>query len=395
MKRLLEKLHLKPYQLIILILFFTITFILTTRLFYYQAIDKYYSDLFVHIDEAVNKTGESYSLVSIIYSFLYNKLGGIIPICIFLSLINIATIIATKKLLELFIDKKDNHFLLWIYAIILNFIHPIILPFVANGKGQWTVPYQVATVWHNSTYQCMKLFAVMCMHIYYIIQKNYLEKIRVSHFIIFTALLTLTNFVKPNFILAFAPTLAFYLAIDFFKNLKNRKSIINIFLLGFGVLISLSVLLFQSTVLYGENSPTGNNGIEFGFMVVLQHFHKYPILSIFQSAAFPFFIILTNFKTIIKNRMYSFSVVMYIIALLMYLFLNETGARIYHGNFNWTIAFAVMMLFTIALCTFHNTKNKDRKYKKLYLLCSYGLLSAHFIIGIIFFIRLNLGLTFF
>mgnify|MGYP003307466499 CR=1 FL=1 len=86
---------------------------------------------------------------------------------------------------------------------------------------------------------------------------------------------------------------------------------------------------------------------------------------------------------------------MYAIALFMYLFLNETGERIYHGNFNWTIAFALMMLFTIALCTFHNTIDSERKHKRLYLICSYGLLGAHFIIGIIFFIRLNLGLTFF
>ena len=396
MKNLLEKNHFKLYQFIILVIFLVTISILTTRLFYYQStFNTNCSDLPAHIDEAIKSDGKAYSLVSIVFKFLHNYLGGNIAIAIFLSVINIATIIATKKLLNLLLCKEENNFLLWIYAIILNFIHPIILPFVSTGVGQWTVPYQVATIWYNSTYQCMKLFAIMCMHLYYIIQKNYLIKIKISHFILFTVLLTLTNFIKPNFILAFAPTLAIYLAIDFFKNLKDKKSVLNIFILGFAVLISLSVLLFQSAVLYDNNSLAENTGIEFGFMVVLSRFHKYPILSIIQSAAFPFFILVNNFKTIVKNRLYSFSVVMYFIALFLYLFFNETGERIYHGNFGWTISFALMMLFVVTLCTFHNTKDNDRKYKKAYLLCCYGLLLAHFIIGIIFFIRLNLGLTFF
>ena len=162
MKSLLKKTHLKPYQFIILIMFLVMLCILTTRLFYNQSIDNTnFSDLSAHIDESINGDEGIYSLVSIVFKFLHNYLGGNIAIAIFLSLINIATIIATKKLLNLLLCKEENNFLLWIYAIILNFIHPIILPFVSTGVGQWTVPYQVATIWYNSTYQCMKLFAIM------------------------------------------------------------------------------------------------------------------------------------------------------------------------------------------------------------------------------------------
>ena len=392
MKYLLEKTHLKLYQIIIIILFFILMGVLSARLFYNQAIGVFLSDLNMHISEAINKPNESYSLISIIYRLLYYHLGGCISIAIFLAVIFIITIVATKMVLTYLIKPKENHFILWIYAIVLNFVTPILIPFI--NEGQWLVGYQSASIWHNSTYQFMKLFAILSILMFFKIRENYIEHIKIHEYIIFTILLSITNAIKPNFILAFAPTLAIFLAFDFFRNLKNKKAIIHIFIFGFAILISLIVLIFQASILYGKNS-TDNSSIEFGFMTVLSHFNEYPILSIIQSAAFPLFIFITNFKTIIKNKNYIFSYVTYLIGLLIYLFINETGGRKYHGNFEWTANIALMIAFICSIAILDNSRFEEKKYKKIYLISSYSILLLHFIFGGLYFLRLSRGINFF
>lgn len=371
---------------IVLTVLFLILGCMTTWIFYNQANGKFQSDLILHINSAVNSTGEQYTITKPIYRFIHMYLGGNLGIAIFLSLVIIGTIILTKKALDYYsTNPKERTIKNWAYAFLLNFAIAIFIPFVHNA---WNSGVQEANEWHNSTFICMKLLGIAIMLLYFKMSEKYLSKIETKNYILFVILLLLVNSIKPNFIIAFAPTMLIFLIIDFIKNIKDKKSVINIIIFGSAVLISLSILVYQAKVLYGVDD---GSGIGIGFMTLLKAYHKYPVISLIQSIAFPLFILLTNMKTIAKDRKYSFVWIMNTVALAEYLFLQETGIRALDGNFDWGYSFTLMMAFIASVALFENIR-KDKS--KVYNVAGYLLLAGHIISGIIYFIRLMLGYTF-
>lgn len=378
----------KKYQKIIIAILLFIISISSIYLFNNQAKGIFPSDLPIHINSAINSNGlkGQYTITKFMYKFIYNYLGGNLGISIFLSIIVATTIIATKKMLKYYLpDEKD--FKLYLYAIALNFVIAIFIPGISNCFNSG---FQEPTEWHNSTYTIMKLLGIIVVMVFFKIEKEYLKKIKLKDWILFTLLLIFINLVKPNFILAFAPAMLVFLIIDFCRNIKNKKAIVNMFLFGLAVLISLTVLLYQSTVLYGEGS---DSGITFGFMVLLKQYNTHPYLSLIQSTAFPLFILLTNFKTVIKDRKHSFVWTMNLFALGEYLFLSETGVRALDGNFDWGYSFTLMLIFLSSLSILNNVR-KNKTKNRIYLILAYTLLFLHLICGIIYFGRLLGGASY-
>lgn len=373
----------KKYQEIIIAIALLLIAIFTVYLFYNQAMGNFESDLEQHLENAFN--GSQYSIIGHIYRCIY-MIGGNFGIAIFLSIVTILNIYVTKKVLEHFIEEK-NEFLLSIYAFLLNFVIAIYIPFIFKN---WVVGVQEPTEWHNSTYICMKPLGELAVLLYFYIEKNYLQKIDIGSYILFCAVLILANMVKPNFIIAFAPTMLVFLIIDFFKNIKNKKAIQNIIIFGCAVLISLPILFYQQSILYNEES---NNRIQLGFMTVLRFYNKTPIISLIQSAAFPLFVLITNFKTIIKNRNYCFVFVLNVIALTQYIFLEEAGKRAIDGNFTWGYSFSLMIAFISSVALITNSK-KTENHKKVYYVVGYTLLALHILSGLVHFGRLLLGYSY-
>ena len=373
---------------VILIIFLAMIAISSAFLFYNQAVGNYPGDLFTHISTAISDgmNENKYSITNVIYNFLYTYCGKEYGIAIFLSLVTVANIIITKKVLEYYMD-SDKDVLMWIFAFLLNFNVAIFIPWIS---GKWVVGVQSANPWHNSTYICMKGLGLVSLLLFFKMKETYLEKIELKKYILFALLLSITNAIKPNFIMVFAPAMAIYLLIDFIANIKNIKSIRNIFIFGSAVLISLLVLVYQSIVLF-QNSASDGSGIEIGWFTFISYWHKYPLISILQSTLFPLFILLTNFKTIKKDIRYSFVLVMHFVGLMEYCFLNETGLRIHDGNFSWGYSFALFMSFLGALSILDKSRTEERKHKKLYLCVGYGLFAIHTLLGIIYYFRVLTG----
>ena len=371
---------------IIVCLILIVIFIATTWLFYYQAKERFASDLALHISAALYSNEGDYTITKPIYRFIYNHCWQANGISVFLSINIIATIVATKYFLSYLIKgKEDKNLLIWLFAILLNFIIAIYIPFIHT---YWNAGVQEANEWHNSTYICMKLIGMIAVMVYFSMDKEYLQKISFWKYIVFCILLTVANAIKPNFILAFAPTMLVFLIVDFIRNIKDKHAIRNMFIFGSAVLISLSVLLYQSKVLYGGDTGAG---VTVGFMTLLKAYHPYPIISLIQSAAFPLFVLATNFKTIIKDRKYLFILIINIVALLEYLFLEETGVRKMDGNFDWGYSFTLMLAFTSSIAVL---MNNEKRRKMAYWIAAYGLLAAHIVCGIIYFVRLMMGFSY-
>lgn len=378
----------RKWEKAIIILAMLLISVGTMYLFYQQAIDNFDGDLHSHVESAIESTGMEgqYSITKILYKFIYNYLGGNLGISIMLSLVTIGCIYATKRMLKFYLP-DENDFKLYIWAILLNFVIAI---HIAAISKNWNVGYQEPTEWHNSTYLIMKFIGIFIMMLYFSIEKNYLEKINIKQWGLFCVLLILINLVKPNFILAFAPAMLVFLIIDFCKNIKNKKAILNMIYFGSAVLISLSVLIYQAKVLYVDDTESG---LAISFMEILKIYTNHPYCSLLQSAAFPLFILITNFKTIIKDKRHSFVWIMGIVSLLQYLLFMETGSRHSDGNFDWGYSFSLMLLFISSYAILNKIWTEKSK-NKVYLVSAYTLLMLHVISGVIYFCRLLTGIPF-
>lgn len=158
--------------------------------------------------------------------------------------------------------------------------------------------------------------------------------------------------------MAFAPTAAIFLLIDLIKNYKDKNAWKNVFLLGGCVLVLCFVLLYQNIVLFGENS---DSSIKISFMRILRRYNEHPFISLIQSVAFPLFVLICNFKTVIKNRKYRFSLILNTFGISETLFLQETGSREMHGNFDWGYSFTIMIAFIMAVAIIKNYAPQERK----------------------------------
>ncbi|MBQ4276248.1 MAG: hypothetical protein II717_06970 [Lachnospiraceae bacterium] len=394
----------------------------------YPVTGTFESDLFAHIEMALD--GWGYSIIAIILRLLMKLPSPIhfASIAVFLSIFEIASVIVTYMWLKRLKVKESTSV---IFSFILGFVMPMFIVWVQPYRY---AGYQSPSIWHNSTYIVMKLLALLCLCTYLGISKRYKEELKISSLVLFSILLTLTTAVKSSFILAFAPAALIFLLIDLYFKVPFKR----ILLCAMTVIPSIAFMIFQKIVLFG--SDTGNSIVFDPLYAVYLRTGK-PYITMILSAAFPVIVFLFNIvpvikdtvkdikgRTILRHRVFLFSWTMWFFSFLMLILLRETGERELDDNFAWGYDFALFALFVISSVYFINTVKKmygmldlkqyamkinaekkdeenGKKIKRtsriktiltiLYIEIGCVLLFYHLYCGLYFFVRLLQGATFF
>lgn len=220
---------------------------------------------------------------------------------------------------------------------------------------------------HNSTYICMKLMGIFV--IMYLLKNynNFMEKITLKQWISLTLILTLTNLTKPNSIMFFSLVILTELLIDFIKT--QGKKLNQLLIIGLSVLVSLLILLFQYKILFtGMNATKGLGiGIKLGYN--LNFWSKHPIISIIQSLAFPLYVLIINYKDILKDKYYRLFNCAVFWGFLEYILLIETGKRMNYFNFIWGYAMSIFIFFISGVYKlYQNIHIKKYLYRKRLIL---------------------------
>lgn len=360
----------------------------------------YESDLFAHIEMALD--GWGYSIIAIVIGILHFLPGKLFNfgIALFLAAVEAGTMYAAFA----FFQKKTKNPLA---SIILAFASGFVMPaFIGSIQPYRYIGYQSPSIWHNSTYIVMKLFALLSVMLYMSISEKYNETLDVKRVVIFSVLLALTTSVKTNFILAFAPVALLFLVIDGILGVKVKR----LLLCALTVIPSLGVVLFQRIVLFGEE--TGNKVIVDPLYSVYLRAEK-PYFTMILSAAFPVLILLVNIIFVLKDtlkdfkkrdgrlthREFIFSWGMWFVGFVELLLLRETGARELDDNFAWGYDFCLFMVFIISFVYFVKNlteeKIKNKIVKIAYAFVGTALAGYHLYCGVYFFVRLCFGATFF
>ena len=315
--------------------------ILCTILYYHQTFHvegmPFESDLPYHISMAVDDHW-FYSLTALLYQVFFLTLFGNLLTAVFLGGVTVGTIAATNMLFQEIAKKTRCGNLPRSLLLLLSFLGNVIMPFyVRAAHYQRYIGYQSASIWHNSTYICMKLCGILVLILYLRLEEKYRNGFSAKEWLSLAGAFILVNAVKPNFSLVFLPVMALYLLWDLFRKVPFTR----IFFFGMTVIPSLLVVIWQNAVLFG--GETGNNiEIRYGYTLTLHSLH--PKATLLLSVAFPLFVLLFLWKELFRDKWYLMSWLVWGVALVQVTFLSESGTRARDGNFMWGYSFGIFLI---------------------------------------------------
>lgn len=314
-------------------------------LFYHQSLADlsaesaipYQSDLPLHISMVI-EDGWYYSFTAYAYRLLHFLCGGsTIGIAVMLTIVAVATVYVTENLIcSLGNLSQKSGATLWL-ALSLNLVMPIYIRSVGEYRY---VSYQCANIWHNSTYLCMKLFALIAFLQYCRLERKYRDGLGWKEWFLFAVTNVICTGIKPSFLLAFSPVMGIFLLVDLIKKVPVGK----ILLFGSALLPSGLVILWQNAVLFGKDT---GNGIRFQPWYTFSLHGSIPKLAVICSALFCGVVVLLTMGQVLRKRIYLFTVMMAVLSFLEALCLVESGSRSVDGNFLWGYSFGLFVLFTI------------------------------------------------
>ena len=351
------------------------------------------SDLPYHISMAVDDHW-FYSLTAIFYQLFFLTPFGNLLTALFLGCVTIGTIVATYYLFKEILDRAGIKTVPGSVLLLFSLFSNIAMPFfVRAAHYQRYIGYQSPSIWHNSTYICMKFCGILVLCLYLRLEDKYRTGMSVKEWLLLAGAFILVNAVKPNFFLVFAPVMALYLLADLIKGVPFFR----VFLFGLTVIPSLLVILWQNMVLFGGDT---GNGIEIRYGYTLTLHSSHPKVTLLLSIAFPLFVLICQWKELFRDKWYLFSWLVWGVALIQVTFLAESGTRARGGNFMWGYAFGIFLVLVWSIVKILETLTHPRgifknKYIRIaFTVASLGIFAYQSYCGIVFWIKLCQGTTY-
>lgn len=359
-------------------------------LFYQQSVavlsvegeSRYQSDLPLHISMVI-EDGWYYSFTAFVYKALYVLFGGgTAGIAFFLSAVAVATVYATENFVYRLGKYGEKTWYTLLLSLGLNFVMPIYIR--AVGEFRY-VSYQSPNIWHNSTYLCMRLVALVTLTYYFKLEEKYRDGISWREWCAFALLNVVCTGVKPSFLLAFSPIMGIFLLADLLKKVPLRR----ILAFGSALLPSGLVILWQNAVLFGGDT---GNGITFRPWYTFSLHTQIPKLAVVCSVLFCGLTVAVTCRQVLRERPYRFLVLMAILGFMEALCLVEEGRRSVDGNFLWGYSFCLFALF--CMCSVKCLQLRNTKMQRILQIALGGIFALHLYCGLYFFIRLVSGIGF-
>ena len=342
----------------------------------------YQSDLPLHISMIV-EDGWYYSFTAYAYQLLYLLFGGsTIGIAVLLAVVSTATVYMMESFVCYLGEYREKNWFSLMLALSLNLVMPVYVR--AVGEYRY-VSYQAGNIWHNSTYICMRLAALITLLYYFRLEKKYRQGITWKEWCIFALLNILCTGIKPSFLVTFSPIMGIFLLVDLLKRVPFKR----ILLFGSALLPSGLVILWQNAVLFGEDT---GNGIAFRPWYIFSRHATITKLAVICSALFCILVVAVTLKQLTKEKEYRFIVLMAALGFLEALCLVENGSRAVDGNFLWGYSFCLFVLFAVCAVKWLQL---GRTGLQGVLRVGLGLLYAwHLYCGLYFFVRLAAGASY-
>jgi hypothetical protein len=280
-------------------------------------------------------------LGALVLAFLKVNIAGIYTILMIFTLV--ASQLLTLILLRLFLHdrhKEANPYFIDFFSVSLMLVSMIII-------NPFTPPFYLGTgtpnPWHSPTYIFCKPFSLL-VFIFLLKSYDYFnENKKYTRVLILLSISSvLSMWAKPSFLMSFLPSVAIIFT---YKFLRKEISFKFLALVAISLLPSIIPFIYTNYKVFHYPNSTESVIIAVG-RVWGTHSKNIP-LSIFLAMAFPLYVFILKVKKM--STPHILVLTNYLIAMLIYFLLAETGFRMYHGNFSWGYYYAMFLMFLVSI----------------------------------------------
>lgn len=241
---------------------------------------------------------------------------------------------------------------------------------------------------HNATYLAARPFSVLSFFTFVALYEDYKERFDLKKGCAFAISLLLSTMTKPSFTIVFCGAVGLRLLFDLCKSrfcIWKRS-----FFVGAMFIPTFLDLLYQySGVFTGIDSTGEEAGIGIGFLTAWGEICTNVPLAIILPIAFPIVVLLFHATDIKSNKLYRLAWEVYGMGLLMFMVLYEKGFRIYHMNFSWGYMIGMFLLVVVSVMLL--LKDTYQHKIGIRLLIQWGIFMLHLACGILYFISILRG----
>ncbi|MFW2524741.1 hypothetical protein ACN5O8_03380 [Aliarcobacter butzleri] len=368
---------------LIIFLIFTSMFFSSYALFYNQVYYNFPSDLKSHIgfiEPMVN--GKMFVPHPMFHYIIYffHKITAIdinLVAIAFNAFLVLLLAIIIYQIIALFSKSDFKNYIKITIVLLVMYSGTFFIPEVGFTKYQYLGNGSIS-VWHNVTMYMVYPFAFLGFFIFfYAIERKYHIGLLILSFIF----VILSIFAKPSFIVVFMPMVVIFLIYQIYKDRQINKTIL-IFVL-FLVLVSILILYYQATGTYGSEEKSR---IILAPFKVWKLYSDNILVSLIVANLFLIIFFLTSYKYLSIRTIFAF--IMFIGAIILFLFFAEEGPRFSHGNFSWSYILIMKLVYFSAIIDYINNYNTISKLNKIILNTA---LLIHVICGVSYFIIIFSG----
>ena len=265
-------------------------------------------------------------------------------------------------------------------ALAMLFVFVIPVPGYFLGDYYMYIGTYTPNVWHNSTILFLFPFALLLFDLSY----RQLQCFDAKRNVWILVLIALNLFIKPSFFFVFICVYPLFLLHKFKFRREFWLSIIPL-VVGFCLLIAEYIIIYKTT------SPAQKDSSSVVFMPfyrnpeLMEDMINIPVSLVF-SLFFPLIYTILNFRKLIQNQLFWYTLLSFIASVSIFFFISESGPRASHGNFYWQIVIATWLCFFVSLVALlKDFKLEGRSPKNSVLL---SLFAIHTVLGLIYFVRI-------
>jgi len=321
-----------------------------------------------------------YLLVNVFSFFTANVKATELSLCFLLAAAGVYRfMIAQDHIDKVFGFKKNTQWINIFLALSMLFVFAIPIPSYFLGDNFMYIGNYVPNVWHNSTILFLFPFALLLFEVSY----KQLQEFDTKRNWWVLGLILLNLFIKPSFFFVFICIYPLMLLVKY--GLKKE-----FWLAVLPLIIGFFVLILQFWVIYKTPQPLHKEASSVIFMPFYRNpefsdLYLIPITMSF-SLLFPILYSALNFRKVIYNQLFWYVLLSYIVSVLIFFFISESGPRASHGNFYWQIIICAWLCFFVSLLALLKDFRTEGKTLKNKLLLNIFLI--HVILGIVYFMKI-------
>jgi len=321
-----------------------------------------------------------YLLVNIFSFFTAKVTLTEISLCLLLAFAGAYRYFLSLKMIENVVgDQKYDYWKNILLAISMMFVFAIPVPGYFLGDQYMYIGTYVPNVWHNSTILFLFPFAMLLFYFSY----EQLIEFNAKRNWWILGLILLNLFIKPSYFFVLISVYPLFLLSKYHFKKEFWYTIVPL-------IVGFLILILQYWIIYKITVPNAKDASSVIFLPFYKNpefddLYLIPIAMVF-SLLFPLLYSVLNICKIIKSRVFWYTLFSFIVSVLIFFFLSESGPRASHGNFYWQIVICTWFCFFVALLALmKDFKTTGKTLKNNFLL---SIFTIHVIIGIIYFVRI-------